>query len=433
MLERLQEMVDELMSTNSNNDKIEILKKYDDLKTIIQWTYNPFKKFNVTSKSIEKHPEANDAYIEEDHIYTMLDDLSKRNISGHAALAAVNGYIENHMEYKDIILSVIDKNLKIRMSDTTINKVFPGLIPEFKCQLADKFDINRVPDFTKETWFASRKLDGVRCLTVVKGKGADVKCYSRTGNEFQTLDVVREAIKTEMAHINYNIDYVLDGEMCIVDENGDEDFASMMKVINKKDFEIPNPRYKIFDVIPLEDFLDKTGVANFSIRDKSLSYIESPSGVLSHVKQTKIDDIESFNELSAEATELGWEGLIIRKDVPYAGKRTKNMLKVKEFHDAEYVVESVVPGMVRYINKETGLESEEEMLSSIVITHKENTVNVGSGFTLEQRQQFHKNPELIVGKTITVKYFEESKDMKKGTLSLRFPVLKHIHGDKREV
>jgi hypothetical protein len=40
---------------------------------------------------------------------------------------------------------------------------------------------------------------------------------------------------------------------------------------------------------------------------------------------------------------------------------------------------------------------------------------------------------LILNKIITVQYFEESTDSKTGDLSLRFPTLKIVHGEEREV
>ena len=43
-----------------------------------------------------------------------------------------------------------------------------------------------------------------------------------------------------------------------------------------------------------------------------------------------------------------WEGFMIRKDVSYEGKRSNNLLKVKTFYDAEYIV--------------TGCDSKEQMI-----------------------------------------------------------------------
>ena len=71
------------------------------------------------------------------------------------------------------------------------------------------------------------------------------------------------------------------------------------------------------------------------------------------------------------------------------------------------------------------------MLSGVAIEHKGNTVRVGSGFTIDQRRHLFKNPHDILGKTITVQYFEESKNQL-GEYSLRFPVIKVIHGNKRK-
>ena len=434
MFDRIQEMVDDLTSTNSNNEKKERLKKYDDLKKVLEYTYNPFKKYNVTSKNVEKYSkttkELNDFWstAAEEEFFILLDRLSTREFSGNKALWFIDSFIHAHNEYKDLIYSIIDKNLKIRMSVSLINKVFPDLIPEFKCQLADKFDAKKVK-FEKDDWYSSRKLDGVRCLTIVKDNGKNVECYSRTGNQFLTLKKIIKSIKS----LNLKEDVVLDGEMCIVDKDGNEDFASMMKVINKKDYTIESPRYKIFDYIPLKDFFNKKGKELFSKRYENLKNNIEENDFLNIVEQVKIKDDKHFEELVKKANDFGWEGLIIRKDVPYAGKRSKDMLKVKKFHDAEYVVKATVAGPIRYINKGTGLEEEKTMLSSVVIEHKGNLVNVGSGFSIEQRQAFFKDPSLIIGKIITVKYFEESKDMKTGKPSLRFPVLKHIYEEKRDV
>ena len=71
------------------------------------------------------------------------------------------------------------------------------------------------------------------------------------------------------------------------------------------------------------------------------------------------------------------------------------------------------------------------MLSRIIIEHKGNEVGVGSGFSMEQRREYHQDPSQIVGKTVTIQYFEESQN-KEGEYSLRFPVLKHVYNDGRD-
>lgn len=150
------------------------------------------------------------------------------------------------------------------------------------------------------------------------------------------------------------------------------------------------------------------------------------------VEQTPIESESHLMEMMDYAVSQGWEGLIIRKDAPYKGKRSNDLLKVKKMHDAEYIVKSIELGPFRIISKETGLEVEEEMLSRVNIEHKGNIVGVGSGFNLEQRRLYRDEPEKIIGKTITVKYFEECND-KTGKKSLRFPIIKHVYEDGRDV
>jgi len=65
------------------------------------------------------------------------------------------------------------------------------------------------------------------------------------------------------------------------------------------------------------------------------------------------------------------------------------------------------------------------MLKNIIIEHKGSRVQVGSGFSHEQKRYYFENPTEILGKQVTVQYFEETKN-DRGTVSLRFPVIKHI-------
>ena len=70
------------------------------------------------------------------------------------------------------------------------------------------------------------------------------------------------------------------------------------------------------------------------------------------------------------------------------------------------------------------------MLSQVWIEHKSHLVKVGSGFTQEQRLKYMDGS--ILGKTITVQYFEETKNQD-GGISLRFPTVKHIYENGRTV
>lgn len=427
MFKRLQDLVDDLNETNSTIDKKEKLKKIDsEIKEILFMIYNPFLQYNITSKNIIKNSEI----IKENNlnILELLKILNTRQATGHEAIGLVNGFISNNIEHKDLILNIIDKDLKCRIGISIINDVFPDFIPTFDVALANSYnDVSHRIDIFDGNWFASMKCDGCRNITIVNELG-EVYCYSREGKEFLTLDVIKEEVR------NLGIrSVVLDGELCIVDENGKEDFQSIMKVIRKKDYTIPNPRYKLFDMIPIDDFFKKESRILLDERLYNLyGALQNYEGnKIEILNQKKITCEADFDMLLEKARENKWEGLIVRKNTIYKGKRSNDLLKVKDFHDAEYIVENTVNGKIRIINDDNKEETIEG-LSSVVISHKGFKVNVGSGFSIEQRKLYKEQPELIIGKTITVKYFEETVNQD-GGISLRFPVLKYIYEGERDV
>ena len=425
----LQKVVDELNSTNSTNDKKVILAKYKNdefIKKVLYYTYNPFYQYYVTPATLEKNydDDLGTLYKFSD-LFEMLDILRKREVTGHKAINSVNDFCYKHEEFKDLIYKIIGKDLEIRMGDSLINKIIPNLIPTFDVALATPFEDVEV-DFATDTWYASRKLDGVRCLGIVDENGK-VSLWSRQGNQFETLKKVED----EIASLGLT-DVVFDGEICLTNKDGSDDFQGVMKQIRKKDHTIDNPKYLIFDLVTGQEFEDKIGFRDYSVRYHTLRNLIINKGMkhLELVHQSIVMDKKHYIEQMENADANKWEGLILRKNRVYEGKRTKNMLKCKSFHDAEYTVIDLEFGPFRMI--ENGLEITKDVLSNVVIEHKGNKVSVGSGFTIEEREFFKANPNEILNKVITVKYFEETQNQS-GNYSLRFPTVKVIHGNKRTV
>ena len=419
--------VDESNSTNSNSDKLAVIEKYKnqpDVLKVLQYTYDTFKQYGVTSANCKKRSDLCLPFTPYSNIFELLDALASRELTGHDAIETVNGFVEENKTYEDIIWNIIDRNLKTRSTVSMINKAIPGLIPTFDVALAKAYDekTQKKVDW-EDGWFVSRKLDGVRCLTVIDMFG-EVKFFSRQGKEFLTLDNLKKDIKA-LGLTNT----VLDGEVCIVDENGNEDFAGIIKEIKRKDHTIEKPFYWMFDMLDLEDFNDKTSQDTFGMRiskllDLTLGKSNKFIGVLYQERCT--DHI--FSEMMAKSKANGWEGLMLRKNTTYKGKRSADILKVKQMFDDEYVVVDLENDYHRVIVD--GQEIEEMMLKNVIIEHKGNRVQVGSGFSHEQRRHFYENPDEILGKQITVQYFEETTN-KNGTHSLRFPVIKAVYENMR--
>lgn len=424
MFYRLSEMVDELNDTNSKNEKMDILRKYPDLKKVLEYTYDPYRKYGIkSSQLIKKSDLVADCHY--DNLFDILDDLADRKLTGHDAIGILNGFIaDTEDEWTELIYKILDKNLKTRTDAKLINKVWLKLIPQFDVALAQKFeDHAHKIDWNKEQWLGSRKLDGVRVLA--RKENGIVKFFSRAGNEFTTLDV----LKKELEEIETD-NFVLDGEMCVMDESGTEDYKAIVSQIKRKDYTIEDPMFIVFDSLTLDEF-DK-GYSDQTTRSRMLRIVRFAA--CEHINKLEMERITSEADAVAKldsAVESGWEGYMIRRaDAPYEGKRTRALLKMKKMHDDEYVVKDIEVGPFRMIDKTTGLEKTIETLTNVLIEHKGNTVSVGSGFSLDDRVKYYANPELIVGKDITVQYFEKSKD-KDGKESLRFPVVKYIFEEGR--
>ena len=50
------------------------------------------------------------------------------------------------------------------------------------------------------------------------------------------------------------ISTTFDGEICLVDEDGNEDFQGVMKQLRRKDHQIKNPAYMVFDMLRNDEF-----------------------------------------------------------------------------------------------------------------------------------------------------------------------------------
>ena len=411
----LKEFIEEMRATSSATEKIAIIKRSSTfIHNILEATYNPYKQYYTTSKTCIKNKHLVVDGVK--NVFEILDKLRNREVTGHDAVKLVNGYGDN------LLYKIIDKDLGIRVGDSIINKAIPNLIPTFKVALAKEYDGKC--DWN-DSWLASRKLDGVRCLAVVNEEG---KCtlYSRMGKEFTTLDKIKHAI--ESTNI---VNTVFDGEICLIDENGDEDFQSVMKELRRKNHQIENPVFMMFDMIQRNDFDNNKSTEILSERLVKLRTFINQDTVnsgLHYLGQYVITGNDHFEQWSKLSSDNNWEGFMLRKDVGYEGKRGKNLLKVKKFFDAEYKVIDFDIDDHEVVRD--GKSVTLQLLAQVYIEHKGHRVKVGSGFTQEQRLQYMDGS--IVGKIITVQYFEETKN-DKGGISLRFPTMKHVHGDKREM
>jgi len=424
-------------NTAGTNDKLQILKDNmsDLVKDIFEHTYGEHKYF--VTKVV---PESYGTCTIETHwkdYEQVLWQCEVHHIVGDEARMALKWELERFQEEdQKILLNVLAHNLKIGVSRDNFQKIAP-IFDVYEVSLAEQLADTKGVDPVDGTYFASRKLDGVRCVAFINNYydeagllHRDVEFRSRQNKVFTTLDNLKDPVRQMVAP--YLGKWVLDGEVCILDKNGDEHFDWVMKEITRKDHTIENPCYNVFDLLTQDEFDMKEESPRFEIRLMALQdlYKQHPSDRIRVLKQERLMCQDDFDRWSGYVAEGHWEGFMLRKDVPYQRGRNKDLLKVKKFKDAEYVVVGTLNSKVTY---NEGGHKEFDACRALLIEHKGNQVQVGSGLSKEQRLRWYDHPEEIVGKTITVQYFEETKDSKTGEYSLRFPVLKFIYENGRNV
>jgi len=441
-------MVAELSESNSQIHKTQVLQKYKDneqIKTVLKYTYSPYIQFGVTYEMAMEYCNGSrytskscrtDA-SEYDDFISCLNTLWNRTVTGHDALRFVGDMSTTFGEY--IVSRVIDKDLKCRIARKMINNAFGDIIPEFKVALANKFDdFKSKINFQTQNWYVSRKMNGVRLITIVQKD--EIHFYSREGKELFVFDVLKNDIQSSLDACTPSMkgaSFILDGEVCIV-KNGMDNFKGIVSQIHKKDYTIDNPKYYVIDFFQgddeIEHFLKGTGIkTKWSNRQKYLKEFFDLLSLESVKILKQVGPIRNGGALMSNldlAEKKGWEGLILRLDTTYKGKRSNDLLKLKKFQQEEFKVIGLKWGPISYIKD--GVNTEEVMLSSVSVKYKGNKVRIGSGFSIQQRQYYFKNPNELLGKTITVKFFEESEN-KDGKKSLQFPTLVHIWTEGRDV
>ena len=353
--------------------------------------------------------------------------LIDRSLTGHAARDAIilckdtatvsqwNGW------YRRILI----KDLRCGVSEKTVNKVVPGTVPVFTCALAhDSAKHEKKMTGKKQIEI---KLDGVRVLVVIHDRhGKKIEMYSRNGKQFHNFDHIIEEIRSVVQEYPVPYPLVLDGEVM------SSNFQDLMKQVHRKDNVSANDAVlHLFDTIPLGNFLNGSWDKPQSFRSAiTKAWVEQHSSVLKHVQALEWEEVDldtdegqkRFVELNKAAVDGGYEGVMIKDvDAPYECKRTHAWLKAKPFIEVTLEVKEI----------EEGTGRNEGRLGAFVCEGnddgKDICVNVGSGFTDSNRDDYWNRRNDIIGHLVEVRADAITQNQD-GTYSLRFPRFKTFRG-----
>ena len=428
--------LNELSSISGTNAKIDFIKSHDDedLKEVYKWLFDNSRISGIAEKKFEKKVSSlfgDFGTCDVKKIYDVFMYLDYHNTGSDEDISNVQWYMNqicSTEEEKKTFKKIVCKNFPLGVDVKTINKCFPKLIPTFDVCLCEKYyDKPELVDGSR-AFVISTKIDGCRCIAIKEN--GNVKLVSRQGKLWTGCKEIEDAIKN-LPHDNF----VLDGEITIKDfmKYPSKDVYKMTtKIISTKDEEKTNVCLNVFDYIPLKDWNEKNCDWKYSYRHIVLSRLfeENNSDALNFLEDIytgkDVSKIEEF--MKGIVREQDWEGLVIKfTDSKYEWKRSKNWLKVKAFEEMDLIVKAV----------EEGSNSNKDKLGALIceiehpkLGHIE--AKVGSGYSEEERNRFWKMKDELIGRTISVQYFEQTENTSTHIKSLRFPVFLELKEEGQE-
>lgn len=274
---------------------------------------------------------------------------------------------------------------------------------KFKPMLAHSYS-DYIPTFKKKT-FSQGKLDGGRAIARADG------LWTRTGKRIVSCPHIEKSLAD---FFTQHPTAIIDGEL--YNHKLKDDFNKIMSLVRQSKPTSTDlaeseqmVEYHVYDFVenPTDNYTDR--LAKMQTHLSNVKYIEL-------VETDVVTSQEQLDALYIKYLENGYEGQMLRDDVPYQNKRTKHLLKRKEFITDEFPVVEMLEGVGNWSG-----------YTKRFVLKLPSGVNFGAGVrgdqqTLKDLWQSNKTPDWA-----TVRYFTPTPDG-----IPRFPVVIDMGYGKRE-
>lgn len=327
----------------------------------------------------------------------------KRTIAQQAELE-FNSHVKKYKDkgYKEL-KNPIDKYTKDQLDEFLPEHVTDA--NGFKKHMLAK-DFNKVATsvFDKvKVWYGSRKIDGVRCSFY--WKDGEVKSASRGGGDY---DFSTTHLRTNPKLIEFFLEHpevVFDGELYCHGYSL-QSLSGLARTEKDDGKDCSILEYYIYDVmIPDIPFSERLEILEDVAASLNLGFNpnkEWEEGELKFqmVPQVEVSGWTNIKKLHDIYVGEGFEGIVVRNpDKPYGfGKRTNDMIKVKEYQDAEFEITGLSEGL------------RDEDMCFTCITDKGMEFKAKPMGNRELKQFYRENLDDLIGKKATVKFFYYSEE-----------------------
>lgn len=386
-------------STTKTQKILQGLKQDPIAQEIFRLALDPYITFGIKASDLPACYATNDPHFDWDAVQSFTARLANREVTGNKARKSVDEWLRR--SEGAVIARILNKDLRCGVQAATVNKVIPGLIPEFKVALAaegivildGKLDKGKKPKFPI---LAEPKLDGFRGIAVKRD--GDFQLTSREGIIYPGFTTLRAVLQERMPD-----NTMFDGEIA-----GDT-FKRVSECARNPDADDTMLHFRLFDTMSSREFDAGKSEQVQSVRSELARKRASKFGS-TRLKPITGVIVHTWEDLLAEFDKqrgAGYEGLVIKQlDAPYSFKRSAVWNKVKAF----FTVDGVVVGF------EEGTGKHEGKLGRLQVEVDGVVTGVGSGFTDQEREVIWFNRKKYIGKWVEFKAQEKTEDAK-----YRFP------------
>lgn len=282
----------------------------------------------------------------------------------------------------------------------------------FQPMLASKWDAvkDKITVNKANPVYVQRKLDGCRCIVDRYGM------HSRNGKEWISAPHIFNKLKPLFEKYP---DLIFDGELYYhSDEDNFNEVISLIKKSKPTEEDLKKSaelvQYWIYDLPSNpKDFKDR----NMDLQSWFDWNPEIFDDSFVCVKTYEVIGKDMIQDLLEKFVSEGYEGAIVRLNAPYECKRSKNLLKVKQFQDEEFKIIDIEEGRGNLSGK----------AGRIIVDVDGQRVAAGLKFSHEEAQEIWEHKDYYIGKEATVKFFSRTQDG-----SLRFPKVVQIDRKRYE-
>ena len=421
----VKEIFDKIANTSGKNDKIKIIKQNKDNELFIECLKFLLDSDIVTGLSKKKINKK--VAVMGDRLETIeeaMEYLKQHNSGKDSDIAMIKDFCDRQEGCKLFCEGLFTKSLKIGVDVKGVNKAIPNLIQQHQVMLASKFEGKLKGEVSM-----SLKLDGIRNSAMIENGRIIHK--SRQGKVVEGLNQINQALN------ELELDgYFIDGELIRINYDNipsDENFRLTTTVVNSKSDNKEGLEFVVFDMTPIEDYhrgkCDMTYIERLKLMEEKIGNGNKFIRLVPKYGITK--DVDEIYDKLNEVVNRQLEGLMLNTlDGKYEfGKRPKSIMKVKKFQDGDVLVTDVIEGDGRLVGTLGKVEIQFKYKDKIYTNY------VGSGFSDSERSYYWEHKDELIGKVITISYFEISTN-KQGEYGFRFPTWKgkeYIRVDKEGI